>query len=240
VGQYTPGSGALLLVRVPGADSTGAGGFAVVPPQGSAAVTLGSVSEVTLTNGSGYAVYEVAAANPSVQESAQFPTFISLPRFTPPAVAQETIALAPVSSVTTASATAPIPRFTAVATQSDCKLLGDCAPVVVPTPKLRVEASPLLISAVAAGGAMVSPPGSFSVHNVGGGSMDWSISVIYQGGAGWLVLDPPSGNNDGTVRVTAQTKTLTPGYSSSSRSRRLRRRLRRPLPPRRRSSSPRC
>jgi uncharacterized protein (TIGR03437 family) len=216
VGQYLPGSGALLLERVPGADSTGAGGFAVVPPQGSAAVTLGSVSEVTLTNGSGYAVYEVAAASPSVQESAQFPTFISLPRFTPPAVAEETISLAPVSAVTTASATAPIPRFSAVAAQSDCKLLGDCAPVVVPTPKLRVEASPLLISAVAAGGAMVSPPGTFSVHNVGGGSMDWSISVIYQGGTGWLVLDPPSGNNDGTVRVTAQTKTLTPGYAQAT------------------------
>ena len=82
VGQYMPGSGALVLVRVPGADATGAGGFAVAPPQGSGPVTLSSVSEVTLTNGSGYAVYEVAAANPNVQESAQFPTFIALPRFT--------------------------------------------------------------------------------------------------------------------------------------------------------------
>ena len=124
VGQYTPGSGALVLVRVPGADATGAGGFAVAPPQGSGPVTLSSVSEVALTNGSGYAVYEVAAANPNAQESAQFPTFVVLPRLTPPAVAQETIALAPVSSVTTASATAPIPRFAAVQVQNDCKLAG--------------------------------------------------------------------------------------------------------------------
>src|ERR1019366_2309352 len=175
VGQYLPGSGALVLVRVTGADSTGAGGFAVAPPQGAGPVTLGSVSEVLLTNGSGYAVYEVAAANPSVQETAQFPTFISLPRFTAPAVAQETIALAPVSSVTTASATAPVPRFAAV--------------------------------------AMQSPPGSCSVHNAGGGSMGWSISVIYQGGTGWLVFDPPSGTNDATVQVTANTKTLTAGTS---------------------------
>ena len=213
VGQYLPGSGALVLVRVTGADSTGAGGFAVAPPQGAGPVTLGSVSEVLLTNGSGYAVYEVAAANPSVQETAQFPTFISLPRSTPPAVAQETIALAPVSSVTTASATAPIPRFAAVAMQSDCQLFGDCTASVASLPKLLVEASPILIGAVAAGGAMTSPPGSFSVHNAGGGSMAWSISVIYQGGTGWLVFDPPSGTNDATVQVTANTKTLTAGTS---------------------------
>src|SRR5664280_2641480 len=167
-GQYLPGSGALVLVRVTGADATGAGGFAVAPPQGAGPVTLGSVSEVLLTNGSGYAVYEVAAANPSVQETAQFPTFISLPRFTAPAVAQETIALAPVSSVTTASATAPVPRFAAVAMQSDCQLFGDCTNSVASLPKLLVEASPILIGAVAAGGAMTSPPGSFSVHNAGG------------------------------------------------------------------------
>src|ERR1035438_3341251 len=213
VGQYLPGSGALVLVRVTGADSTGAGGFAVAPPQGAGPVTLGSVSEVLLTNGAGYAVYEVAAANPSVQETAQFPTFVSLPRSTPPAVAQETIALAPVSSVTTASATAPVPRFAAVATQSDCQLFGDCNSAPALVPKLLVEASPILIGAVASGGAMTTPAGTFRVHNVGGGSMGWSISVIYQGGAGWLVFDTPSGTNDATVQVTANTKTLTAGIS---------------------------
>ena len=213
VGQYMPGSGALVLVRVVGADATGAGGSAVAAPQGASPVTLGSVSEVALTNGSGYAVYEVAAANSSTQETAQFPTFISLPRFTPPTVAQETIALAPVSFVVTASATAPIPRFAAVAPQSDCKLFGDCNNAPAPLPKLFLEASPIRISAVAAGGAMTSPPGSFRIHNMGGGSMDWSISVIYQGGAGWLVFDPPSGTNEATVQVTANTKTLTAGIS---------------------------
>src|ERR1035437_8741480 len=216
VGQYLPGSGALVLVRVTGADSTGVGGFAVAPPQGAGPVTLGSVSEVLLTNGSGYAVYEVAAANPSTQETAQFPTFVSLPRSSPPAVAQETIALAPVSSVITASATAPIPRFAAVAMQSDCQIFGDCAAPVVSVPKLLVEASPILIGAVAAGGAMTSPPGSFLVHNAGGGSMDWSISVAYYpGGTGWLVFDTPSGTNEATVRVTANTKALTAGFSQA-------------------------
>src|ERR1019366_7475607 len=216
VGQYMPGSGALVLVRVLGADATGAGGYAVAAPQGAGPVTLGSVSEVTLTNGSGYAVYEVAAANPSTQETAQFPTFISLPRFTTPAVAQETIALAPVPSVITASATAPIPRFAAVAMQSDCQIFGDCAAPVVSVPKLLLEASPIHISAVGAGGAMTSPPGSFLVHNAGGGSMAWSISVAYYpGGTGWLVFDTPSGTNEATVRVTANTRALTPGFSQA-------------------------
>ena len=214
VGQYLPGSGALVLVRVTGADATGAGGNAVVAPQGTGPVTLGSVSEVPLTGGSGYAVYEVAAANPNKRESAQFPTFISLPRFTPPTVAQETVALAPVSTVTIASATAPIPRFAAVAPQSDCQIFGDCAAPNVSAPSLFVETAPIIhISAVAAGGAMTSPAGSIGVHNIGGGNMGWSISVIYQGGADWLVFDPPSGTDDTAVKVTANTKNLSAGIS---------------------------
>ena len=60
---------------------------------------------------------------------------------------------------------------------------------------------------------MTSAPGSFKVHNTGAGNMDWSISVIYQGGTGWLVFDPTSGTNEATVKVTANTKTLTAGIS---------------------------
>src|ERR1035437_7391276 len=209
VGQYMPGSGALVLVRVLGADATGAGGYAVAAPQGAGPVTSRSVSEATLTNGSGYAVYEVAAANPSTQETQQFPTFISLPRFTTPAVA-------PVSSVLTASAPAPIPRFAAVAKQSDCQIFGDCAAPVISVPKLLLEASPIHISAVGAGGAMTSPPVSFLVHNAGGGSMAWSISVAYYpGGTGWLGFDTTSRTNEATVRVTANTKALTAGFSQA-------------------------
>ncbi len=211
VGQYLPGSGALVLVRVMGADATGAGGFGVVAPQGAGPFTLGSVSEVLLSNGSGYAVYEVAAANPNVVETAQFPTFISLPRSTPPTVAQETIALAPLSTVTTASAIAPMPRFTAVAPQSDCQMFGDCAVPVVAVPKLFLEATTIQMIAVEAGGPMSSSPGSFRIHNTGGGSMGWSISAIYQRGTGWLVFDPPSGTNEATVKVTANTKSLSAG-----------------------------
>ena len=136
-----------------------------------------------------------------------------LPRLTPPAVAQETIALAPVSAVTTASATAPIPRFAAVQVQNDCKLLGGCkAPVVLP-PKLLLEATPIHISAVGGGGAMTSPAGSFKVHNTGSGNMDWSISVIYQGGHRLAGVRSNVWNQRSHVKVTANTKTLTAGVS---------------------------
>jgi uncharacterized protein (TIGR03437 family) len=211
VGKYLPGSGALVLVRVVGADATGAGGNPVAAPLGVGPVTLSSVSEVPLTNGSGYAVYEVAAANANLVETAQFPTFISLPRFTPPTVAQETIALAPVSTVATASATAPIPRFTAVAPESDCQMFGDCAVPVVAVPRLLLEATTIQMVAVEAGGPMSSSPGSFRIHNTGGGSMPWSTSAIYQKGTGWLVFDPSSGTNEATVKVTANTKSLSAG-----------------------------
>jgi uncharacterized protein (TIGR03437 family) len=97
--------------------------------------------------------------------------------------------------------------------QTDCKILGDCKTPFVAPPKLSLEASPIHISAVANGGAMTSAPGSFRVHNIGAGNMDWSISVIYQGGAGWLNFDTPSGTNEGTVQVTANTKTLSAGIS---------------------------
>src|SRR5262245_4816818 len=73
VGQYVPGSNTLLLARVQFTDANGAGGFLV-----GSSTTMNSVSEVALLNGSGYAVYEVVDANPSQQESAQFPTFIGI------------------------------------------------------------------------------------------------------------------------------------------------------------------
>ena len=210
IGQYMPGSNSLLLVRVNGADSTGAGGYRVTAPQSAGPISLTSVSEVLLSNGAGYAVYEVADANPNVQETAQFPTFISLPRYTAPAVAQESISLSPVSTVANASINAPVPRFAAVEMLSDCSLLGDCAAPVVRVPRLEVQASPLILAGVA-GGAMTSPAGKFLVHNAGGSTMDWSTNIIYVQGANWLTLSSPKGTNEGSVQVTAQPGSLAAG-----------------------------
>jgi uncharacterized protein (TIGR03437 family) len=209
VGQYVPGSNTLLLVRVNGADATGTGGFAVSAPQGSGPQVLNSVSEVPLNGGSGFVVYEVADANPGVQESAQFPTFITLASINTPATAMESVSLAPVSQVATASTTAPVPRFVAVTAPSDCNALGDCNASYFP--KLMADATPIQISAIANGGPMTSPNGYITVRNAGGGLLAWSVAFTYQSGSGWLFVDYPSGTGNASVRVWSDTKTLAAG-----------------------------
>ncbi|MEO8368898.1 MAG: hypothetical protein ABI806_06855 [Candidatus Solibacter sp.] len=215
IGQYMPGSNSLLLVRVNGADATGAGGFSVNAPQSAGPLSLTSVSEVVLANGAGFAVYEVADAKPNVQETAQFPTFISLPRVTTPSVAQESVALAPISAVASASATAPVPRYSAVDMLSDCSLFGDCAAPFVPVPRLELESRPILFSGVA-GGTFTAAAGKFLVHNPGGGTMDWTTSIIYSQGMNWLTLSPAKGSNEGTIQVTPQLANLSSGLYTAT------------------------
>jgi uncharacterized protein (TIGR03437 family) len=208
VGQYVPGSNTLVLVRVTGADSAGAGGFNVFPPQGSGPQTLDSVSEVTLTNGSGYAVYEVADSNPSVQETAQFPTFIAISNVTAQASASETVSLAPVSSTATASTTAPIVRFTATTPASDCSVLGDCSAAYFP--KLLVDSAAPVITAVEKG-IMTSPPAYIRIRNSGGGLLEWNATISYQTGSGWAFMDYPAGVGNGTVGIWADARALSAG-----------------------------
>jgi uncharacterized protein (TIGR03437 family) len=208
VGQYLPGSGTLLLVRVQYADAAGAGGLPLSTPSIGGPVTLDSVSEVSLTNGAGSAVYEVADASPSRLESAQFPTFVSLPNATAATVAQESISFAPVSTVMRASMTDPVPRFAAVTPASDCALLNDCQAGYFP--KLSVDPMSIQLTAIA-GGAMTSQPGYIPVQNAGGGIMNWSAIVSYATGSGWLTLDRSSGQNNASVRVWAAPQGLAAG-----------------------------
>ena len=208
VGQYVPGSGTLLLVRVSYTDATGAGGYPLAAPSGIGPVLLDSMSEVPLTNGAGWAVYEVADTNPAVLESAQFPTFVSIPNATAAAVAQESISYAPVSAVVSASMTAPVPRFTAVTPQSDCALLNDCQAAYFP--KLYVAPNPIQLTGIA-GGAMTGGLGYILVDNAGGGIMNWTALVSYTTGSGWLALDRTSGQNNGTVLVRAVPQGLAAG-----------------------------
>lgn len=207
VGQYVPGSGTLLLVRVPYADSNGAG-YPVSAPMGGGPILLDSVSQVPLTNGSGYVVYEVVDANPNLRESAQIPTFIGMPANTAPATATESVTFAPVSQVTTASSTAPIPRFWAVTPASDCSSLGDCSANYFP--QLSVLGGPIQLTAIA-GGAMTSDPGYIPFKNAGGGVMPWTATVQYASGSGWITLDNTSGTNGASIRVYANPKGLAAG-----------------------------
>jgi uncharacterized protein (TIGR03437 family) len=208
VGQYVPGSGTLLLVRVPYADSNGAG-YPVTAPTGPGPILLNSVSQVSLTNGSGYVVYEVVDANPNLRESAQIPSFIGMPANSAPAAATESVTLAPVSQVTTASATAPVPRFWAVTPVSDCTALGDCSAGYFPQLSVN-NAGPIQLTAIA-GGAMTSDPGYIPIQNAAGGVMPWTATVQYLSGSGWITLDNSSGTNNGSVRVYANPKGLAAG-----------------------------
>ena len=210
-GQYIPGSSTLLLVRVQGADGNGAGGnLAPLPPNpGSGALTLNSASEVPLSGGSGYAVYEVVDASPTQLETAQFPTFIGISNITAPAVAQESVSFAPVSNVTAASPTAPIQRFAESTPPSDCSLVGDCGASYFP--KLSVAASPAIQLTAVAGGDQTGAAGYIPITNAGGGIMNWTAAVVYLQGSSWLHLDNTSGQNFGSVIVTGSGKGLSAG-----------------------------
>jgi len=208
VGRYAPGSGTLLLSLVTFADSTGTGGMVTPLPSGSSPLALNAVSPVSLSNGAGYVVYEVVDASSSVMESVQFPTFVGLPANTPPATASETVSYAPVSSVAAASQTAPLPRFIATEPQSDCGLVGDSSASYFP--QLYVPAPPVQLTAYA-GGAMTSLPGYVPVRNSGGGILNWTVTIQYNTGTGWLTLDNTSGQNNMSVRVWANAANLTPG-----------------------------
>ncbi|HLK51258.1 MAG TPA: hypothetical protein VKT49_24110, partial [Bryobacteraceae bacterium] len=211
VGQYVPNSGTLRLSRVFGADANGAGGTPIPLPGGSPAL-LDSVTAVTLTNGSGYAVYEVMDSNPSVVENAQIPTFLGLPvGSSASSVAQVAISLAPVSTVTTATSTDPVPRFAATTPGADCGTVGDCQASYFPKLSTPVAGGQIQLTAYS-GGGMTSLPGYIPVQNVGGGTMFWSDSVNYVSGSGWIALEPPiSYINNGAVRVFAQPKNLAAG-----------------------------
>jgi uncharacterized protein (TIGR03437 family) len=200
-GAYVPGSNTLLLSFVQFADSTGAGGF-VTGFSGS----MDTVQQVQLTNGSGYAVYEVTDANPSVLESAQFPTFIAIPRVTAPATASESVSFAPKSSVMTVSTTAPIPRFATAVPPNDCSLVGDCNANYYP--KLTASTAGLNLTATA---GSYSNQGYIAVDNAAGGMLNWSANVLYNQGSDWLNLSPSSGQNNGTIMVNANTKGLAAG-----------------------------
>jgi uncharacterized protein (TIGR03437 family) len=205
VGEYTPNSGTLLLVRVLNTDSNGAGGnFATLPAANASGVlVLNGANPVTLSGGAGYAVYEVVDTNPSLRQNAQIPTFFGIPAYPTPTVANLAVSLAPISTVTTASTTAPIPRFASVQPPSDCAVFGDCGAL----PSLQVTLQPMQTSVVAGGKSVIAA--AVVIQNTGGGVLDWSASVT--NGASWLLLTAQVGSSDDTDYAIANPTGLAPG-----------------------------
>lgn len=204
-GKYTPGTSSLLLSLVQNANSSGAGGFPLYTPgaAGSGTVTFDSVSPITLTNGAGFAVYQVMDASPSTQESAQFPTFLTLAPFSGASVqTAETVSLAPISTVYTATATDPIPRFQQVTIPEDCSIVGDCNARYFP--QLSVSQSSMTFRDT-------DLTQQLTVENLSGGVMPWTTSISYANGSGWLELSPAQGQNSQNIRIEAVAGTLAPG-----------------------------
>ena len=210
-GAYAPSAnGSLLLARVAGANANGAGGVPVYVPGaiGSGTVNFDSISQLQLdSTGSAYVVYEVVDANPSAQETAQFPTFLGLAPSGTRTASQtaETVFFAPQSTVGSASPTEPLPRYAGVTPQPDCGIIGDCSTYL---PQLSVGNPPLQFSGAPGTGVQ---QGYFVVANTGGGVLQWTASVSYSNGSGWLSLDAYQGINGSNVRVYASPDGLTPG-----------------------------
>jgi uncharacterized protein (TIGR03437 family) len=208
-GAYSPTpGGTLLLARVLNSDATGAGGSPISTASSIAPGTaFTTVTEVALAGGVGTVVYEVIDSNAGILESAQFPTFISLPVNSSPSVVRLTLGLAPVSSVTTAMQGLPVPRFTATPPPADCQVVGDCGAAYFPVLSL----SPASLT--------FNPPGPSipvtnyaQINNTGGGYLAYMFSVAYQGASGWLtVTDQNPGANHTTLRLDANPITLAAG-----------------------------
>jgi uncharacterized protein (TIGR03437 family) len=209
-GQYTPGPNpSLLLSFVPNADATGAHGKPLYTPgaPGSGTVSFDGMSEVILTNGAGVAVYEVVDANDHIQESAQFPTFLSLAPFSGDSVTTaETVSLAPISTVYVATAKDPIPRFQQIDIPEDCTLLGDCHAKYFP--QLLVLEPSLTFTAEAGSQTQTQ---NVIIQNSSGGVLSWKASLKYIDGSGWLNPSPLSGVNNSGIRVDAIPGTLAVG-----------------------------
>ncbi|MEO8128640.1 MAG: IPT/TIG domain-containing protein [Bryobacteraceae bacterium] len=207
-GQYAAGgNGSLLLIRVNGADANGAGGNLVFTPA-PGTNSFDTVGELAISNGTAQAVYEVMDANSNLRESAQFPTFLGVAPITDARISaiSQQIFLGPVSTVVTASASAPVPRFTLTTPASDCTLQGDCNGSFLP--KLGVDPEPLTFTVTAGGGFQIR---YVRIFNSGGNLLVWNAVVAYKNGADWLRVSPSSGIDDARIRVDVLPNNLAPG-----------------------------
>lgn len=205
-GTYTP-SGQLLLSRVTGADQNGIGGTLVTSLPGSA-TTFDSVSELTVTNGAATAVYEVIDDNSSAVESVQVPVFIvnAANNCAASAGTNLSVSLAPMSNVTVASATAPIPRYVSGTLTSDCSVVGDCNAFYFPV--LSMSSAAVNLSGTSLG---VSQTASVPISNTGGSQLNLAVSIAYQTGSGWLTATPSTTSKGFALVIVASPAALQPG-----------------------------
>jgi len=208
-GSYVPSANQLLLSLVTGADQNGAGGTLLYPSP-VAAQSFTGMTQLTVSGGSAYAVYEVVDHSSFVLESVQAPVFVVNAPYSCSTLSQATITVmeAPLSTVSVPTTTDPVPRFVAAALGSDCQQVGDCNGVYFPV--LSVNTSPISLTGASFGGTQSSP---LSIVNNGGSVLSFTTSITYQSGANWLTVTPSSGDDaiNATLAVVANPAALQPG-----------------------------
>ncbi len=210
-GTFTSGFNQLLLNRVTGADKNGAGGTVTGAPNG--LESFNTVTEITLTGGAGYAVYEVVSSDVTVTETAQIPVFVAGAANLCASSGSATLApvLGPVSNVSVSTPTDPIPRFVAETPGPDCKIFDDCDSLSFPT--LAVDKTSITLSANSQGNTTSA---ALNITNSGSGNLLYTIITTYQTTSGqslpgWLTLSQSSGENGATVALTADPSQLSQG-----------------------------
>ncbi len=198
-GQYVPGSQTLALVRVIGTDQNGAGGSI-------ASASSDQVTEVSLVNGSGLAIFEVIDSNPQQIESAQIPIFLGFPQAATGPAAQlgADVFLAPL--VGSGPLNTSYPRFRPFPPPSDCTNFGDCN---VYNAKLVAQPANTTYQLLPGGNALEN----LIIQNSGGNPfMPFTTTVDYKNGSGWIRLDPDYDTKARVVRMAViATPQMAPG-----------------------------
>jgi len=109
-------STSLTQARLISTDANGGGAFSGVSSTNTTTKEAAAVAPITLNNGAGMAVWEVLNADPLTSQTYEFgigASFVSNTSSNLPGLGSATVAgsFAPLSTVTTASTSAPIPRF---------------------------------------------------------------------------------------------------------------------------------
>jgi hypothetical protein len=118
-----------LDARLVSTDPFGAGAFSATAATSTAS---GGLAPVTLSGGTGIAVWEVMTSNALAVETAYFPYAVAYTSNTSnnlPALGTANVrfSFAPQSSVTTASASAPVPRFADTSVQRTLLVINACS-----------------------------------------------------------------------------------------------------------------
>ncbi len=130
VGVYENGTTNLTSrVRLVSTDANGAGAFSAVTATSAGPPAL---APVAITGGSGIAVYEVMNSNPQASENIDVPVVAAYTANTStnvPGLGTATVtgSFAPISTVTTQSSSAPLPRFASVPTAKTGFTINSCS-----------------------------------------------------------------------------------------------------------------